>query len=259
MTDSVEPIQRARMIKEIELRLGGMMIDVELTPDHYNLAIDYAIQRYRQRSPNALEESFVFLETKDDVSQYTLANEIQEVVALYRSSFGHSVGTGAQIDPFALAFAQNTYLMNGFGSGLAGGGGGSLATYDFAAQNMKVLGKMMGRDIMFTWTPATKKLLLHRKVTGAETIAVHVYNQQPEEILLNDAYARPWLSQYAIAQSKLMLGEARSLYGSLAGPQGGITLNGDAIKNEAVTEIEKLDTELKDGVTARMGYGIYIG
>lgn len=259
MSDTVETPQRARMIKEIEIRLGGMMIDVELTQEHYNLAIDYAVQRYRQRSATSLEESFVFVTTKADVSVYTLPDEVQEVVALYRSSLGHAVGTGGQVDPMALAYAQNLYLTNGFGTGLAGGGGGTLASYDFAAQNQKILGKMLGRDLLYTWTPSSKKLLLHRKIVGEETVMVHVYNQQPEEVLLSDVYARPWLSQYAIAQSKLMLGEARALYGSLAGPQGGITLNGDSIKAEAQTEIEKLDLELKDGVAQKSGFGVYIG
>lgn len=260
MTDSVEQPQRAKMIREIEIRLGGLMIDVELTPDHYNLAIDYAIQRYRQRSSTSMEESFVNLVTKDDVSTYTLPNEVQEVVALYRSSLGHSVGTGGAVDPMALAYAQQMYLVNGFGTGLAGGGGaGNLASMDFAQQNMKLMGRMLGRDLLYTWTPSTKKLYIHRKIVGEETILIHVYNQQPEELLLADVYARPWLSQYAIAQSKLMLGEARALYGSLAGPQGGITLNGDSIKAEAQTEIEKLDLELKDGVAQKMGYGVIIG
>ena len=31
-----------------------------------------------------------------------------------------------------------------------------------------------------------------------------------------------------------MLGEARSKFATIAGPQGGSTLNGDALKNEAM-------------------------
>jgi len=259
MTDASATPQRAKMIREIEIRLGGMMIDVELQPEHYDLAIEYAIQRYRQRATTSMEESFVFITTKADISIYTLPQEVQEVVALYRSSMGHSVGTGGQLDPMALAYAQTLYLTNGFGTGLSGGGGGSLASMDFAAQNQKVLGRMLGRDLLYTWTPSSKKLMLHRKIVGDETVMVHVYNQQPDEVLLGDVYARPWLSQYSIAQAKLMLGEARSLYSSLAGPQGGISMNGDAIKSEAQTEIEKLDLELKDGVAQRTGYGIHIG
>jgi hypothetical protein len=60
-------------------------------------------------------------------------------------------------------------------------------------------------------------------------------------ILLKDIYAGEWLSAFSLAQSKLMLGEARSKYTSgLPGAGGSITLNGDALKAEAQMEIDKL-------------------
>ena len=259
MTDAVLPPQRAKMIKEIELRLGGMMIDVELEVDHYNLAIDYAVQRYRQRSGHAVEESFVFIETQPDTAIYTLPQEVQEVQVVYRSSIAGGLAGGA-VDPFSLAFSHSMYtaVMPG-GMGFGGGGAGWLATYDFGMQNLKTMGRMFGRDVLFQFNPTTKKLHLHRKINSGEEVVLHVYNAQPEEVLLQDVYARPWLSSYAIAQAKLMLGEARALYGNLAGPQGGITLNGDSIKSEAQAEIEKLDLEIKDGVGQRLGYGFVIG
>ena len=39
-----------KLQKEIELRLGGGMIDVELDPEHYELAISKSLQKYRQRA-----------------------------------------------------------------------------------------------------------------------------------------------------------------------------------------------------------------
>ena len=44
---------RQKLIKDIELSLGGGIIDVELDADHYNISIDHALDRYRQRSSNA--------------------------------------------------------------------------------------------------------------------------------------------------------------------------------------------------------------
>ena len=38
--------------------LGDGMIDVELDPVHYETALDRALTRFRQRSPNAVEESY---------------------------------------------------------------------------------------------------------------------------------------------------------------------------------------------------------
>jgi hypothetical protein len=44
--------------------------------------------------------------------------------------------------------------------------------------------------------------------------------------------------------SKYTLGEARSKFATIAGPQGGTSLNGDALKNEGQAEMERLETEI---------------
>ena len=56
-----------------------------------------------------------------------------------------------------------------------------------------------------------------------------------------------------------MLGEARSKFATIAGPQGGSTLNGDTLKAEATAEMEKLETEVQTAVPGGVGYGFTIG
>ena len=56
-----------------------------------------------------------------------------------------------------------------------------------------------------------------------------------------------------------MLGEARSKFATVAGPQGGTSLNGDALKAEAIAEIQALEEELKLQVAGGQGYGFSIG
>lgn len=248
---------REEMIEELEIRLGGGMVDVELDPKHYSLAVTMAMRRYRQRSNNALQEAFVMLMVSEGESLYTLPAEIQEVRTVYRSGMG--VGNAsAAIDPFGAAFVNSIYMVQN-PSGMQGGGAGTLALYDFAMQHQKLVGRMFGRDIQFTWNTSTKKINFHRHFRGSEELALHVYTTQPEEVLLNDPYARPWLQDYSLAVCKLMLGEGRGKWGSMAGPQGGITLNGDALKNEATAEMERLDLELKNGVDSSGGYGFLLG
>ena len=41
----------------VKNNLGEGMVDVELYPKHYQTALERAINRYRQRSSNAVEES----------------------------------------------------------------------------------------------------------------------------------------------------------------------------------------------------------
>ena len=49
-----------------------------------------------------------------------------------------------------------------------------------------------------------------------------------------------------------MLGEARSKFATIAGPQGGTSLNGDSLKAEAQQEIDKLETDLLNYVDGQM-------
>jgi len=71
------------MIKEIELRLGGQMVDVELDPEHYDLAIKKSFEKYRQRSENSVEEAFVKLELVREVSEYTLDADVIDVFDVF--------------------------------------------------------------------------------------------------------------------------------------------------------------------------------
>jgi hypothetical protein len=57
----------------------------------------------------------------------------------------------------------------------------------------------------------------------------------------------------------MIMGEARSKFQTLAGPQGGVTLNGSELKQEAQAEMEKLDEQLQNSVTDDEGYNIYFG
>ena len=43
--------------------LGDGMVDVELDPIHYETALDKALTKFRQRSPNSVEESYTFITT----------------------------------------------------------------------------------------------------------------------------------------------------------------------------------------------------
>ena len=77
-----------------------------------------------------------------------------------------------------------------------------------------------------------------------ETILMHTDNYRPDITLFKDIYAKPWIRDYTLAVSKVMLGEARGKFNTIAGPQGGTTLNGDALKNEGTAEMERLEADI---------------
>lgn len=250
---------RAKMIKEITLRLGGGIIDLELDPEHFNYAMDAAFDRYRQRSSNAMEESFIFFDVQTEQTSYILPPEVQIVRSIYRRTMGGSAG-GAAIDPFSLAFTNNIYMVQNPG-GLGGGGGaGTLANYDAAMQYQELVGRMFGRDVLFLWEPVSKKITFQRRFHSPEQVLIHVYNNKPEHVLLQDHGSKIWIRDWATAVCKQIMGEARSLFsGGLGGPQGGVSLNGDALKNEAETEMTRLEEEIKNYIDSSDSMPFLIG
>jgi hypothetical protein len=234
--------------------LGGGMVDVELDPIHYETALEKAFSKFRQRSDNSVEESYVFMPTVVDQNDYVLPNEVIEVRKLFRRSIGSRSGGGdggTLFEPFNLAYT-NTYL-------LASSNMGGLATYDFFSQYQELVGRMFGSFIEFKWNTATKKLTLLQRPRAEEELLLYCYNYRPNEQLLDDYLAKQWIKDYTLAACKYMLGEARSKFATIAGPQGGSQLNGDTLKSEAQAEMEKLEAEVSTQIPGGVGYGFTIG
>jgi len=243
---------REELIQEIQYRLGGGMVDVELDREHYDVAIKLAISKYRQLSSGSVEESIMFVQTKPDVTKYYLPDEVMEVHAIYRRGVGTNSGFGSNFDPFDVAF-NIMYLLN---AGQIGG----IATFDAFSQYKETIGRVFGSSYDFYWHRNDHQLEILRNVRVEEDIAVAVHNLVPEMVLLKDIYAAHWISNYAYAQSKWMLGEARSKYQSgLPGAGGAVTLNGEQLKQEAQQEIEQLKEAVHNMEEGNSPLGFTIG
>jgi hypothetical protein len=255
MSDSTSLIERNKVFEYVRTMLGDGMVEVELDPKHYEIALTRALTRYRQRSPNAVEESYSFLELIQDQNEYRLPDEIIEVQSVFRRAIGSRSGSGAGgtlFEPFNLAYT-NTYLMSGT---MMGG----LATYELFAGYQKLVGKMFGSYIEFKWKPTSHILnILQRPFAQGEQILIKSHNYRPDFVLLTDIYAKQWLYDYTLAVCKQQLGQARSKFGSIAGPGSSITLNGSALLAEAKEELAALDKELETYIAGGTGYSFVIG
>ena len=244
--DSVASV-RADIIDYIRLRLGYGMIDVEADQEHFEMGIKQAFNRYRQRSSNAVEESYVFLDVYPETQEYILPNYIIDVKQIFRRGIGSVTGTTAsQFEPFASGYL-NTYM-------LVAGRIGGLAQYELFTGYQELAMKMFGGFMNFTWNKVTKKLTIVRKIPWGgiqgpdivkESVLLWTYNYKPDQILLNDPQAFPWIQDYAYALTSISIGQAREKFATIAGPQGGTTLNGTALKQEGLALLDKLDEEIK--------------
>jgi hypothetical protein len=229
---------KQNLIDYVKLQLGDQIIDLELDPAHYESAYQKTLGTYRQRAQNAYEESYSFFELVKDQNIYTLPQEIISVRQCFRRTFGDATGPYASnFDPFSQA-SLNVYLMN---FNVAGG----LATYDFYSQYVELAGRMFGAYFNYTYNPVTKKLQLMRDPKGTgEAVLIWTYNLKPEINLLSDYQISQWIRDYMVANAKMIIGEAREKFGTIAGPQGGGSLNGAAMKSEAKDAMLALEDQL---------------
>jgi hypothetical protein len=234
--------------------LGDGMIDVELDPVHYETALDRSLGVFRQRSDNAVEESYVFLNLLEDTNEYILPKEIQQVRQVFRRSIGSRTGggTGGTVfEPFNLAYT-NTYLLSSTNMG-------GLLTYELFSGYQELVGKMFGSFINFNWNPQSKKLYIHQRPRTDESVMLLVYNSKPDFAIIDDVYSGQWIKDYTLANCKMMIGQAREKFAQIAGPQGGSSLNGATMKQEATADMERLTTELVTLVSGGVGYSWIIG
>lgn len=222
----------------VEKRLGGGIVDVELDPDHYEVAYDKALTTYRQRAQNAYEESYAVVEMQENQNTYTLPQEVSSVRQVFRRTMGDSTGPySSSFDPFSSA-TLNVYLLNYSNAG-------GLATYDMYTQYVEMAARMFGGYMNYTFNPVTKQLTLVRDPkSSGEQILLWTYNLKPEILLLQDNAMKQWLRDYTFASSKMIIGEAREKFASIAGPQGGTALNGSSLKAEAQAEMDRLIDDL---------------
>lgn len=256
-TTEINELQQAKteVFTYCKAMLGDGMIDVELDPIHYETALDKALAKYRQRGDSSVEESYMFLTTIQDQNTYVLPKEVVEVRQIFRRSIGSRTGSGQGgtiFEPFNLAYT-NTYLLSSSNMG-------GIATYEMFAQYQEMVGRMFGSFIEFKWHAPTHKItLLQRPRNSDEELLLYCYNYRPTISILNDVYATTWIKDYTLAICKIMLGQAREKFASIAGPQGGTQLNGAALKSEGQQEIEKLEADLAAQVAGGRGYTFIIG
>jgi hypothetical protein len=232
------------LFQNLRYRLGDGIIDLELDPEHFEAAYNYSIKVYRQRAQNATVESYTLMTVIKNVDTYTLPAEFINVRSLFRRTVGLETGpSSTSFDPFSSAIL-NTYLLN---YNYTGG----MATYDFYAGYVELAARMFGGYVTYTFNPVTKVLRVVRDFKGTgERILIWADIQRPEVELLQDPGAGVWIGDFTLAQLKMIIGEAREKYGSIAGPGGGTTLNGTAMKNEA----KEAQTALIDQLKAYVDY-----
>jgi hypothetical protein len=236
--------ERMRLINVLKAQLGYPALCVELSEEQFNVAIDNALDTYRQLSIGAYERRFFVFQLNPNQTVYHLnspvdrTDAIVSVMKVHRMNLYGVTGSGPD-NTWGQAWAQQWYNM--------GGGAGDLLSVHLVHSWSEEYQKIFAGDIPFTWNEARRELFLQRLIRSPEKVVLEVELERSEQELLLDRWCKQFLQNWALAECKEYLGMIRSKYTSgTPGAAGTISLNGDTMLAEARQDFTELKQALLD-------------
>ena len=234
--------ERVRLVKILASQLGWPSQCVELKEEHFNIAIDNALDTYRQLSDHAYRRGFMLYKVIPNQQLYFLNSAIDKTDSIVDIHQIHRVGPlgffgGSANDVWSQAFAQQFYNLSA--------GGGDLLTTFLVQNYSEELTRMFAGNLMFQWNESSRELYFTRAIRGYETVIIECTLERTEQELMSDRWCRQFIQNYAIAECKMTLGMIRSKFSSgTPGPTGSITLNGELLIAEARQDMAELREQL---------------
>jgi hypothetical protein len=236
------PDERRTLQATLRTLLGSIGVQVELSKDQINTAIDNALLMFRRYSSYAYTRNFFFLDAKPNQQTYHLTNrcvgfnKIVDIRTLYRMQAGW-IRTGlAGNELFGVAALQQLYTVGTF----------DMLSFGLMSMYMKELEQVFASRIMHQWVEKTRELRLFQRIVLPERILVDAVIERTEQDLMTNRASALWIQSYALAECKRILSQVRGKYLNLPGPNGSTTLNAQDLASQAETEKQALMEEIFD-------------
>lgn len=229
--------ERLRLIKVLKHQMGWPQLCTELSEEQFNVAIDNALDEFRRRADNAYAHKYISFTLKRGQSSYYLndprdhTDKIVTVMKIHRVNHLGISSLSAETGLYAQAFFNQLYQ----------GSNVDVLAIHLMNQMSENYERIFAGNLSFTWDEPSRQLTILRRINvDEERVLLEVSTERSEQELLYDRWCKQWLQGWAQSEVMEMLGEIRSKYGTLPGPNGGITLNGDSLLSRS----EALQTEL---------------
>lgn len=227
-------------------RLGFPVIDINVDEDQIEDRIDDALQYWQDYHFDGLQKFYyVKAITQTDINQKYIdlsdvrdsSNNHLEVVGITRIfPIQDSLATFSMFD---LRYQLRLNELYDFTSA-------SYVNYTLTLQHLRSLELLFSGEIPIRFQRHMQKLYIDwawgAPVSPKIVVAECYANIDPT--VYNRVWNDRWIKEYATALIKRMWGNNLKKFDGLQLP-GGVTLNGDKIYEEAVGEIEKLETEMQ--------------
>lgn len=242
--------ERLRLMNVLNHQLGYPEICVEIGEDAFNIAIDNAIEEFRRRADNAYQRRYVIFELKTDQSLYYLndprlkTDKIVDVIKINRVNTLGLSGLGGDASVYAQVFFNQFYQAGVI----------DILSIQLLQSLAEEYERIFAGNLMYDWDESSRQLTILRKIYRDEKVVLECVMERTEQELLTDRWVKQWLQAWAESELILMLGHRRSKYGSLPGPNGGITLNGSELMSQGTEMQVELLRQLSDFEVGNGGF-----
>ena len=259
-----------RTIKVSDLLLArNKRIHQDLTAERWDSDIDYRVGARVMRKIDNVQGDRIWIKHDSEAStfetQWKIEEQLLEDEDITITSTGQvgikipdsiiSVVRVAKVDSFAQAGIYNyeyQYFLNNFDWFYGSGASGGLTGYYIQKTQVEHI------DFMLNTAPAIRynkhrnrlymdidwKRIERNNSRGDQYLLAEVYEVADPEIF-GQVYQDMWLKRYSTALAKQQWGSNLKKYQNTELP-GGVTLSGQELYDEARTEIEALEEELKN-------------
>lgn len=228
------------LAEEIMISLGANLVDVELSMDEIGLAFKKAKRTFQQKGHNNYRRVFYQLPVQPCRDVYMIPSEIDTVVKVIRPTTKYF----STDDEFSMA-AYNQ-LFGSTNTGLSG----DWLSYELTLQQIERLQKYTAFDVQFNHDIHRDSITFLKNPNRKEIWLLEVYTNLTDEEYMDVL----WIQEWALAEAKIMLGNAYRKFSQLPSPDGSISLDGNGMIQEGNQDKERLLQEILDGVDGGVDY-----
>lgn len=241
-----KPTTREEFIQNCLCRLGHPVIEINVAPEQCEILVDQALQKYWDyHFDGQIPLYYVHVITPTDITNnyITLPDKIHGIVRILPFGLGANPapsGSVSTVSEIQYYYTMSDLIQNG------GMFSGNMSYYYVFRDYLETLNYTLTPLTSFQFNRKTNRVYFNESLQSisqrAPRLVFEAYQRiEPEEF--SEVWNDEWLKEYAAALIKKQWGENMKKFTNLPLP-GGATLNGEGIYNEAVTEIERLETRL---------------
>lgn len=237
-----EPGARDKIKNILKYQLGYPMVCVELVEEHFEIALDNALQELRRRVDSAYYRQYFFMTIFKGQQVYYLNDKttgvakVVDIIKIHRLNMLGLVNWGP----------DNLYAQQFLNQFYAPGVGYDLVSIHLIHSLSELYSQLFAGDIGFNWRESTRELQIYRLFGFQEKVLLETSCEKPEQELFVDRWTQQWIQQWAEAELMMMLANIRGKYASLPGPGGGLQLNASELRAEGQRLQEDCLRQVKD-------------